>query len=374
MSVTERLMASGSWNLTLDRTTPKATRDLLLYFGHVFTFDSPMRAGLSDTAMLATSRWGGVLRRRQTPWQLSGTNMISWLGDEDGKGPLLEAAVTKAASTFATWVTSLLPAAVALGTVTAGGATVANTYGGTGAGQTPITPRAAIDNLASICGFEYRVTKSAVFDADVVGGTGLFKQTPTAAAIRRSSGRDLNITGLPVTQLDVAIDSEEYITRSLVHHATGYAAQGGAASPYKDLLGNALSMTKLFESTATPTANGAAQATNLVNAGQVLRNQVTLGSDEFDINRDVVVGDYIWVYDEDGSMVDTTNQVRYRGSVIFPLKLRVLAITWPIERGMGVWYRSGAGVWTDLTNYVLFESPGVSFEVGAATRALLTKP
>ena len=84
----------------------------------------------------------------------------------------------------------------------------------------------------------------------------------------------------------------------------------------------------------------------------------------------IVVGDMIYVFDADGSLVDSANQVRYRGGFIYPIKQRVYATTWPIERGMGVWYRSKVGAWTDLTNYVEFEEPGVSLEVGAAIRPL----
>src|SRR5438067_420976 len=104
MPITERIMASGQWGLQLDPGTPKLKRDLIDFFGHIYIFDTLQKPGQSDASMKSSSRWAGVVRRRQTPFEASGVNMISWLGDEDGKGPLLEAAVTKAASTFATWV------------------------------------------------------------------------------------------------------------------------------------------------------------------------------------------------------------------------------------------------------------------------------
>ncbi len=362
-------MAVGSWGLKLKPATPFAIRSLLDYYGHVYVFDTPQRPGTADAIMISSSRWGGVVRIRATPWDLGGGGMVSWLGDEDGNGPILEAAVTKAASTFATWAPSLLPVAVTAGTIQAGGTTVATTYGGVTAGQTPITPRVALDNLCGITGFEYRVNKNFTLDAGT--GSALFKTTPTAVAMWRSSGRDLTIVGLPVTQFDVSIDAEQYITRALVHDATGaYTGATGSVTPYKDGLGNLLKMTKVIESAQTPTANAAALAANLVAAQQVLRNAVTLASNQFDIRRDVEVGDMINAYDVDGTMVDTTNPVRYRGSLIYPMKLRVMAMTWPFERGLGVWYRDRNGVWTDLTNYIVWENPGVTFEVGAPVRPL----
>lgn len=390
MPIEERLMAAGQWSLALDPGIPKATRDILGtgaldgtgYFGHIFIFDSPVRIGLADSTMISLSRWGGIVRRRQTPWSVSGTNMICWLGDEDGKGPFIFTKIGSGGpSTLAGYIGALIgPAkpcpAVTYGNVVAGGPTHQPLYGGTSVGDTPITVRQAIDNLMLIYGAEYRVNKDASIDVQLIGASPSitprwFNQTPTAVAMRRSSGRDASIVGISTTQLDVSIDAEEYVIRALLKDAGGNFTSGiGTVTPYKDLQGNLVQMTKFFDSPLTPNAVAAATAASLVSAGQVLRNGVTLGSDQFDIPRDVIVGDYIWVYDASGSLVDTANQIRYRGSFIYPMKLRVLAMTWPIERGMSVWYRDQAGIWTDLTNYVLYEQPGVSFEVGAPIRAL----
>jgi hypothetical protein len=126
----------------------------------------------------------------------------------------------------------------------------------------------------------------------------------------------------------------------------------------------------MFEESLTTNADAATHAANLVAAGQVLRKAVSIATEEYDIDRDVQVGDNLYVYRPDSSMVDPTNQVRYRGGVIYPVILRVISATWPIERGMGAWYRDGTGAWTDLTNHVVFEDAGTSFEVGAPMRAL----
>ena len=151
-----------------------------------------------------------------------------------------------------------------------------------------------------------------------------------------------------------------------------FVVSKAAPTTYKDLHGNLIQITKTFTSTSTTTAERPSYARSLALNGGVLRNEVTLGSDEFDIDRDVNAGDWIWVYDIDGGLSDINNQVRYRGSIIFPIKLRVYSITWPVERGMSVWYRDKVGVWTDLTNYVEFEPPGVTLEVGASVRPLTT--
>src|SRR5260370_29753384 len=99
-------------------------------------------------------------------------------------------------------------------------------------------------------------------------------------------------------------------------------------------------MTKPVQSSLTPGTSAADLATSVVAAGQAIRNELHLDSDLFDIDRDVGVGDQIYVFDPDSDMVDTTNPVHYRGALIYPIKVRVLAATWPIERAMDVWYRN----------------------------------
>jgi hypothetical protein len=361
MAVTERLMQAGQWSLSFAPDTPKSIRDLIDFFGHVYIFDGPMRPGLADATMIASARWAGIVRRKQTPFDMAGANMIAWLGDEDGKGPIIETAVNGVGATFATYVGLLLPAAVASGSLGPVAGTQTLTYQW-------VSPRQAIDNLCGIFGAEYRVNKDATFDAGV--SSYLFRTSPTAVAMRRSSGRDLAVVGISTTRLEIAVDAEDYMTRALIQDAGGtyYGITGGVGVPYKDLRGNAVSLTKVSDSLTTGAAPTNALATNLVNAGQVLRQEVTLDSDEFDLPRDVAAGDYIGVYDPDSGTKDETNPVRYRGETIYPFKVRVMAVTWPIERGMGVWYRDLNGKWTELTNYVMFEPAGATLEVGAATR------
>jgi hypothetical protein len=174
-----------------------------------------------------------------------------------------------------------------------------------------------------------------------------------------------------VTDLGVDTDAEEYVTRIDLHNAAGsYNNVNGAATPYKDLFGNLIQVTKVVESNLTPSAQGAAAAAAMVAAQQVLRRQIKLTSDLFDVDRSVRVGDNIWVFDEEYDLVDQANQVHFRGAIIQPVVQRLLSSTWPIEEGMSVWNRDGDGNWTDLTDYVAPEGPGVTLEIGAALRPL----
>lgn len=367
MAITERLMASGQWDIALNPQTPRSIRDVLGMYGHVYIFLTRQVPGQSDAAMIASAIWGGWLRNRPTSWELVGVNMIAWLGDENDKGKIYEAQVNNAAFTFGQSITNLInnaSGAIHLGAITAGGATKTLPYQW-------VDPRQAIDHVCSVFGNEYRVNKDGTIDAGP--SSALFVTTPTAAAMLRSSGRSDGITGISVTQLDVQTDIEDYVTRAIVHDGTGaYTGNTGSATSYKDLYGNLVVFSKIYEEPNTTAAEAAGHAATLVAGAKVLRRQVKLASDEYAVTRDVNVGDWIWIYDEDGGVVDTANPVRYRGTIIYPMKIRVMGITWPVEQGMGVWYRSVDGVWTDLTNYVLFEPPGATFEVGAPSRAVVT--
>src|SRR6185437_6051606 len=148
----------------------------------------------------------------------------------DGKGEIYESAITSTAKTFAQTIANLITGvygAVVVGLIAAGGPTKTTSYQW-------VTVRAAVDNACSLFGMEYRVNKDATIDLGTPTFLG-FKVTPTAVAMRRSSGRDQNVTGISTTQLDVSIDAEEYINRAIVHDTTGgYTGATGSATPYKD--------------------------------------------------------------------------------------------------------------------------------------------
>ncbi|MGL5246711.1 MAG: hypothetical protein ACRC8U_00785, partial [Brooklawnia sp.] len=69
-------------------------------------------------------------------------------------------------------------------------------------------------------------------------------------------------------------------------------------------------------------------------------------------------------------IMDTTTPVQFRGRTCYPVTVRLMGLTWPITRGMGVYLRTskGAVVWHDLTNYVAWESGDVQLEVDSMPR------
>jgi hypothetical protein len=88
--------------------------------------------------------------------------------------------------------------------------------------------------------------------------------------------------------------------------------------------------------------------------------------------RDVRCGTYIYAYDPDKDLYDFTNSVIYQGQTIYPVLLRVEAVTMPITSDLGVYFLPGDGTVIDLNNWVEFENPGATITVGAPQRRLST--
>ena len=57
------------------------------------------------------------------------------------------------------------------------------------------------------------------------------------------------------------------------------------------------------------------------------------------------------------ALVDTDNEIFFRGEYINPYKLRLLSASWPLTEGMGVYFLapSATTTWTDLTRFVQWE-------------------
>lgn len=366
--ITEAIMAPGAWDLALLQETPKDTRDALDFFGHIVV--TPTRVDprvLSDTNMLALARYAGVVRHIDADkTQLSGLGMNSWLGDDQGRGAVIEAVVSKSAGTFAQWISALLPASVSSGTITDPGGNLTWSTQWT-------TPRDALIYVCNQFGAEFRVNPDGTFDAGPA--TSLYTVTPTAIAMKDSGGEaDELIDGLYALTLEANTDVDDYVTRTVVlasgsgkNIKTG-AANISPATPYKDLFGNAVVSTLMVSSPDTPGTNANTLASQQLALYDAVTRQVVLETDTYDIGRFVVPGDNIYVYDPISSLTDTANQVFYRGRVLNPMSLRVFSYTWPIQGGMGVYFRDKNGAYTDLTDYMVFEQGATSFQVGAPLR------
>lgn len=385
MAVTEILKALGSWDIKFLPGLPRDVLDGLDYFGHVAIVPGRLDPAQYGDNLLTAARYVGVVRtktigddgRTNAPGDdisVGGVGMAFWLGDEDNKGDIYENAIAPASASFATAVTALLPAS---GAVTAGTLySVSGTYTGRHQYETPRTAIGYVCDTMSTSSVpvSWRVNGTGTLDAGP--DSDLFVTNPTCVILTKGAGEDMALRALPGS-LDVTRDVEDYSTRVvLLAEGDGASIATGAASispatPYKDIHGGALKLTRLVSESDTATTNANIRAALQLSRFTSARNALTLSTADYDVHGSFVVGDRVWVYDPDSGLVDTSTEITFRGARLNPIKLQVTETSWSVTRGYTVAYRSAAGVWTDLTQFVDFETDTTStVTVGDFSRQL----
>jgi hypothetical protein len=300
--------------------------------------------------------------------------MAFWLGDEDGKGDVYENAVEPASASFATAINMLLPAS---GAVTAGTIySVSGTYTGSHRYE---SPRSAIGYVCDTMSttsvpVSWRVNGNATLDAGP--DSNLFVVNPTCVITTKDAGEDMALRALPGS-VDVTREVEDYTTRVVLlaegegtSIATG-AADISPATAYKNLHGGALKLTRLVSESDTASGNATTRAQLQLNRFTSTRNALTLSTSDYDVHGSFVVGDRVWVYDPDSGLVDTSTEITFRGNRINPIKLQVTETNWAVTDAYTVAYRTAAGTWINLTDYVEFETDTTStVTVGDFSRQL----
>lgn len=373
MPITERHEAQGGWSVRL-QNLPERHRADLAATGHLVVTDARLDVDLDafGDQLLDVARWAGVNMLDpsgddDTP-VLEGYGLAWWLGDHDGVGPVYTTAVSLSGATFAESIRALLPAAITEGTLYA----VAGTYTGTHLYQ---TARQAIDYVCSTFDATWRLRTDATGKVVLDAGShdDLFGTVPTGLAARRLAGRELSgRTGLDIARLSRRHDIRE-LTRKVVLLAegvgetvkTGEATYAGA-EPYADPQGNAPERTRLVSESTTSTANATARAQLQLNRFVNPREGLELSLAGFTVDGTIQAGGLLDVYDPTLGLVDDTNPVVFAGQTIWPERLRVRAFTWPISEGQGVYFRTPAGGWLDLSDHVVWESGDVRVEFGGA--------
>lgn len=362
-------MGLGSWGITLQEETPREILDRLLYFGHVAIVPGRVNPAEYGDNLLTLAKYVGVLTKRDFDdvKRIGGQGMALWLGDSDDKGEVFESPQTITGQTFANTITALLGSstAVVVGTLYS----VAGTYSGTHVWQ---SRGKAIDYVCQTMGAEWRVNGNATLDAGPIAN--LFKTTPDCVIVRKDAGRDLTLTGL-TGDMQLSRDVEDFSTRVvLLAQGQGEATATGSANilsnPYLDIRGNPIKRVRLVSESSTSTGNANARAQLQLNRFTGTRNALKLSAQDIEIDGSFEVGDYVYVWDPDAGLYDTSNEVTFRGQRINPIKLRAVEASWPVTSSMTVAYRHQDGSWIDLTNYFVPESGGTSIGVGELNRSL----
>lgn len=380
MPVTERLMAIGDWSVRFREDMPVSVRRQLGLMGHIAVFPSRVDARrISNTDLLNKARYVGVVRRREQGLHLGGSSLAYWLGDEDNKGAVITTPIVNEFTGFQDWITDLVGGGISLGSFF-------GTVPGINLTWTAylVTRRGAIDFVCQAFGGEWRINPNGTLDAGL--NTALFRSTPQVIATRRGVGSDPQMRGVLGARIGLSEDTEDYVTNvTVLGQGEGPGIGTGVAfvvgTPYRQALtSNDASLVRVV---SAPTALQGSEddiAAAILAQSTPVRQAVSLTSESYDIGRDLKAGDWLWVYDPELGLVHAANQVVHRGQYLNPVKLRAFATTWPVESGMGVYYRTipplgGNPTYIDLSNWVEWENDALTtVEVGAPVRTLTDAP
>jgi hypothetical protein len=367
-------MAAGDFTVPLREETPQPVLDALRdgLFGHVVVTPAWVDGRILTRAqLLSIARYTGVVRGvADNGRSVSGAGLAIWLGDEGDKGKLTQSA-TNTTNTFANWWISWAINGFLNGLTTGS----LETLGSFKLERMPgVSIRVLADELCRRANAEWRVNPSGTIDAGTL--THLYPSftTPTVVLTEGPGSRDVNVRGLP-TVFDASADVEDYSTAVHVHYnnATAMVAVSSGVTPPKRLDGADVIMERVVEASDV-TASG--EATEIGTAEAALtantRRQVTIGSDVYDIAGSVRPGDSVYLYSPAAGYVGST-QLPYRGQTITPATRRVYAVSWPLQRGMGVYLLPPVASPTpvDLTQWIEPEDGASTLEVGAPRRTLL---
>lgn len=373
MAVTEKLGGLGSWSIQLSAATPREILKKLDYFGHIAVHSGPVDPRVTGDALLASSRYTGVFRGKGLNAgnrTLRGPGMSFWLGDEEDKGDLIETPLAFVGASFDTIMTALLPPS---GSVIEG--TFFSLPGTHDFKFQYSSRRKAIEYVCATLGADYRVNGDGTMDAGLESD--LFQTVPKAALSQRNSGVDMSLRSVD-GDISTEQDMEDLTTRTVLLAAgqeaatvTATADMNPVSNVWKDIFGNPIKLTRIVSESDTDATNAPARAQLQLNRFSGSRDSITCGTEEYDLKGDVVVGDYLWVFAPDEGVYDLNNEIYFMGDRMYPMRLRLVEMIWPITAGMSVSFRRANGEWLDLTPYVIPESGQSNLVVGGYNRSLI---
>ena len=215
--------------------------------------------------------------------------------------------------------------------------------------------------------------------------TGHDDSTPEGMIVRRLSGSDPNIKGYSGVDLSTEFNAEDYVSRvELTASQVGSTINLGQADakdvPYKDLHGETLERIQILAENDIPDTMRDIRAEAYLNEYNKIQKTLNVGLEDYDISGDIDVGDIIYVYDPEVGFEDTSTdaslenrdryEITYQGQILHPIKIRVMGLSFPVSSDMGVFYRDKDGNYTDLTDYVQFETGITQIEVGATSKTI----
>lgn len=360
MTVDQRLMDPGAWTLQFRRDTPFYIRNKVVPYSHIVIMPGHVPSTTADASMLSGSRYVGMVRQIGPDYQVGGVGLAGWLD-----GSLLESVVNFVDTTLVGAVNAVRPASLGAGTVTdpSGGAAFIQGR------WALITARAALDAIAANWGVEWKVDKD--FTLDVGIPSVLYRGTPRAVFGPGLRGWSPPYQGIEA-QVGWQVDYAEYASKVYVQSDFGVGAAGGASSSWNNGLGGDVTWVVMGQVAEAAEGDQSAYAADILDHVSYPTQAISISATGYDVPGKLSIGEPVAVYHPDIGLQDTTNQILFQGRSIYPLEKRVVAMSWPIQQGYGVYLRTyfGSASYIDLTPWIEWEDGETRIEVATPARSL----
>jgi hypothetical protein len=362
--MTKRLMASGRWDLQLLPGTPRSVRrqlEISTATGHGFNsiVVTPGHYRLEDvsgTDVFSEAEYVGVHRQTEG-LTVSGPGVEFWAGDEHGKFDGSAGTLGSATQTFTDWVTAITSNGLQL----AAGSIEAIAGNVTWDPPYPMTPRDMLDYICLQKGAEWRINNARTVDAGTIAH--LYSTTPIAVVSPQARGgpEPGGYRGV-VGRVRLSTSVEDWAGMIEYSGNSGAGGYPRSSLPYYGPGGTQFVQGLYVLDNSTTSADATVRATaRVVYGDDTLKRTYTvegLGTRKpmTDIG---TPGMYLYVFDPAELIIDTANQIHFQGQACWPMKLRIIAVSWPFRRGQGVYYRywDGAAMATiDITDHVDWEA------------------
>lgn len=410
MAITERLMGAGNFTVNFSQEfTPTAIVEAIKEWGHIVITPQEVDINtMSDSGILDASRYTGIVLNRaleEGVVTISGQGLELYMGDGKGKGMVIAetnnigkvrvyTGATLSETLFNSVVSTGKPFGIMrnesgnLQAITQGTITNPSTnYTGQHFVETALS---ALKYVCEVLNTEYRVNPDGTLDAGPSANlfVGVGTNEPTSVVVKTGYGEDPEYEGVTPSGLRSEFDATDWVSRvdftgevGYFSTATDVAGEANLASiPYKDLHGNNLTRVGLVQEPDAPEDHLNTRAQTMLNELSRVKKILNLDLTQYEVSGDMKVGDYVYAFDPDIGFVDTDTdaaaesrdkyEVTFRGQTITPAKVRVVGLTFPIMSGMGVYFRDKDGNYTDLTEYVQFESGATQVELGDLLRSI----
>ena len=249
MSVTEKLMAPGQFNVQLDKTiTPNTIINQLDAWGNIVIVPADLNVQeFSDATLLGAASYVGIVYSLEIGDEenvvLNGQGMVAYLGTSDSTGmPIAETGGPTGVRSYTNETlenvldTTGTPKGLLRDESGNQGPIKKGTITDTGTNYTGSHyTESALKAIKYVCqevGAEFKISTTGFLSAGPSSSLFAGHSTdPTSIIVRNQSGEDPNITGLTTTSLVAQYDASEFVNKvELVASKYGYEANYGQAT------------------------------------------------------------------------------------------------------------------------------------------------